>query len=212
MPVALVRTTMSIGFSNTVTRASTLFTSIGCSCFGVAPRVASGMSSSGVPCRDCGSAFGVRSLIVVSSASLICVASMVCGLGDIDACGVGSDGGSSARLGASEARLLRTALAALTVRRFGGDFFDGDTGSSITLSGGLKICDGSTDSPVLVWRVRVDVRGVAVASVILRRDGDFVTRVGAGVSSSSSSSLSCSEDMMLFSLSSSSESKRTILR
>lgn len=124
------------------------------------------MSVSGVPCRDIGS-------------------------GDSDGCGVGSAGGSS---GASvaiemfETLLFLAVLAAAALRRLGGDFLVGDNGSSTTLSGGLKICEGSTDSLALFCRrAAVRLLGV-VASPAVFLLGDRVLFAGAGVKSSSSSS------------------------
>lgn len=71
------------------------------------------MSVSGVPCREVGDL----------------------GSGDTVAWGVGNSGASGA-IEIRDALLLRAARASLTLRRFGGDFFVGDGGSSATLSGG----------------------------------------------------------------------------
>ena len=62
-------------------------------------------------------------------------------------------------------------------------------GSSATLSGGLNICDGSTDS---LARVRLAVFGVAAVDAVVPRLGEArVLRAGADVTSSSSSSSCC---------------------
>lgn len=78
---------------------------------------------------------------------------------------------------------------------------EGDRGSSATLWGGLKTCEGSTDS-LARGRLAVLVLGVAAT---VRRRGDARVFFGAGVNSSSSlSSLT-----MLFSTSESSSSSTT---
>ena len=87
--------------------------------------------------------------------------------------------------GATETRLF---LAGRTLFLFVGERdFDGDTGSGAMLSG-LKSCNGSTESPVLVLRVRLAVRGVGRSSVVLRRGAFRALFCGAGVNSSSLSS------------------------
>jgi len=97
--------------------------------------------------------------------------------------------------------LFRAALASFTDRRLGAAFLEGDKGSSATLSGGLKTCEGSTDSLALD---RLAVLVLGVAATVLRR-GDARVFLGAGVNSSSSlSSLT-----MLFSTSESSSSSTT---
>lgn len=101
----------------------------------------------------------------------------------------------------------------MTLRRLGGDFFVGDSGSSTTLSGGLKICegsiiDGSTESPVRVRRAAaVRRRGVVAVVHIVFRLGD--DRTGAGVNSSSSP---CCWLATLFSTSELPSSSTTTLR
>ena len=147
------------------------------------------MSVSGVPCRDVGS-------------------------GEADGCGVGSGGWISGTSGAMEMRealLLRAVRAAAALRRFGGDFFVGESGSSTTLSGGLKICEGSTDSPVRVRRpAAARLRGVVASPAVFRR-GDLVVLAAAGVNSSSSSS-SCLRLTTVFSTSDPLSSSTTTFR
>lgn len=156
--VARALTTMSIGFSSTVFRASTFTTSF------------------------CGSGIEVCSLIALSVISASGVPGMFEGSGDAEGFGVGNGGESSGRSGATETRLF---LAGRTLFLFTGERgFDGDTGSGATPSG-LKSCDGSTESPVLVLRVRVAVRGVGGSSVVLRRGALRALFCGAGVNSSS---------------------------
>lgn len=114
------------------------------------------------------------------------------GSGEADAWGVGSGGGrSSSKSVAMDTReaLLFLARASLTLRRLGGDFLVGDSGSSVTSSGGgLKTCDGSIDDSTVVRRAAVRLRVVASPSVF--RLGDPLLVLGAGVNSSSSSSSS----------------------
>jgi hypothetical protein len=138
------------------------------------------MSVSGVPCRDCAS-------------------------GDMDGRGVGRGGAKSGASDAIDIRdvtlLFRAARAAVALLRFGGDFFVGDSGSSATLSGGLKIWLGSTDSLArVVLRATVRRFGVVASPPAVFRLGDRVVRAGAGVKSSSSSS-SCCRLTTLFSMS-----------
>ncbi len=147
------------------------------------------MSVSGVPCRDSGS-------------------------GDTDGCGVGSvrdRSGASAAIEIRDDLLFRAVLAAAALLRLGGDLFVGDIGSSTTLSGGLKICEGSTDSLACVC-LRVAVRrfGVVAGSAVRRR-GDRIDFAGAGVKSSSSSP-SCCRVAMLFSMSELPSSSATTFR
>jgi len=151
------------------------------------------------------------------------------GSGDAEGCGVGRGGCSSGGSGTIEtrdARLLRAARASLTLRRLGGAVLVGESGSAITLSGGLNICDGSisdnftseasTVSPVLVRLPAVVLRrGVVTSPFVFRRGDDRVLRAGAGANSSPSSSSSRLRLAMLFStpeLSSSSSSTTTFLR
>lgn len=130
---------------------------------------------------------GVCSLIAFSVMSFNGVPCLDAGSGDSEGCGVGSrlwrGAGSSGVSGAIETPeilLLRAARASFTDRRFGGAFFDGDNGSSATLSGGLKICEGSTDSLTLVL-LAVLVLGVAAALAVVLRRGDARSLFGAGV-------------------------------
>lgn len=76
--------------------------------------------------------------------------------------------------------LLRAALASFTDRLLGAAFFVGDNGSPATLSGGLKICDGSTDSLALDL-LAVLALGVAVVLAAVLRRGDARVLFGAGV-------------------------------
>lgn len=218
IPTARVRTTMSIGFSNFVTFASTFLNSILTSAFGVcAFSVTSVRSSGGVTCLV--ASFGVCSLIADSVISVNGVPCREAGSGDVDGCGVGRGGCSSGASGAIDTReilLFRAVRASLTLRRLGGDFFVGEVGSSATLSGGLKIwegsiCEASTDSPVLARLLTaVRLRGV-VASPAVFRLGDRTVLVGAGVKSSSSSS-SCRRLTTEFSISELSSSSTITFR
>lgn len=147
--------------------------------------------------------FGVCSLIVDSVMSVNGVPCRDMGSGDSDGCGVGSGGwssGASAAIEMRETRLLRAVLAAAALRRLGGDFFVGDNGSSTTLSGGLKICEGSADSIARVCRRAAVLLFGVVASPTVLRLGDRTFFAGAGVNSSSSSS-SLVWSIMLFSTS-----------
>jgi hypothetical protein len=89
-------------------------------------------------------------------------------------------------------RLCRAARASLTLLRFGAAFFDGDMGSSTTLSGGEKTCDGSMDDSLtstffVCLRDATVLRRGAVSDVsIVFLRGDALI-FGAGVNSSSSS-------------------------
>lgn len=129
------------------------------------------------------------------------------GSGDSDGCGVGSGGCSSGASGAIETLLLRAALASFTDRRFGAAFFVGDNGSPASLCGGLKICEGSTDSLARV-RLTVLVLGVAAVLAAVLRRGDARVLFGAGVNSSSSLS-SCFRLIVLLSTSELSSSSTT---
>lgn len=127
-----------------------------------------------------------------SGVLILAAPTSVCGSGDAEGCGVGSTdtsvGSSVIAIEAAEILLLRAALADFTDLRFGGEAaLGGDVGSA-TLSGGLKICDGSADSLTLTRRVRVAAFGVASLFVAFLRFARGV-RDGAGVNSSSSSSV-----------------------
>ncbi len=63
---------------------------------------------------------------------------------------------------------IRPFLGGAALFRFLGDaFFVGDTGSGAMVDCcGLKICDGSTHSPVCILRDRVAVRGVEGTSAV----------------------------------------------
>jgi hypothetical protein len=149
---------------------------------------------------------GVCSLIAVSVISVKDVSCRDAGSGDSEGSGVGRGGCSSGVSGRIETLLFRAALASFTDRRFGAAFLEGDNnGSGATLSGGLKTCEGSTDS---LARGRLAVLALGVAATVLRRGDARVFLGGAGVNSSSSlSSLT-----MLFSTSLSSSSTTTFLR
>jgi hypothetical protein len=149
---------------------------------------------------------GVCSLIAVSVISVKDVSCRDAGSGDSEGSGVGRGGCSSGVSGRIETLLFRAALASFTDRRFGAAFLEGDdNGSGATLSGGLKTCEGSTDS---LARGRLAVLALGVAATVLRRGDARVILGGAGVNSSSSlSSLT-----MLFSTSLSSSSTTTFLR
>lgn len=195
--VARDRMTMSIGFSKWVMLVSTF-----CTCCWEE--------------EDCGR--GVCSFMLVSVISARGVAFLALGSGEAVGSGVGRIW-EAVRSGASsvtdtETRLFLAARTVLTLRRFGGEAaFVGDgassmsTSISMTLSGGLNICDGSTDSDARVRRVRVAVRGVAVTSFTILRRVVFCT--GAGVFSSSSFS---SWTLWLMLLWSSSSESTTCLR
>lgn len=105
--------------------------------------------------------------------------------------------------GMIETLLLRAALASFTDRLLGAAFFEGDSGSGATLSGGLKTCDGSTDSLALDCLAVLDL---GVAATVLRL-GDARVFFGAGVNSSSS--LSSLRLIVLFSISELSSSSTT---
>lgn len=126
------------------------------------------------------------------------------GSGDSVGFGVGIGGCSSGVSGMIDTLLFRAALASFTDRRFGGAFLEGERGSSATLSGGLKTCEGSTDS-LARGRLAVLVLGVAAT---VRRRGDARVFFGAGVNSSSSLS---SLTMLLSTSESSSSSTTTFL-
>lgn len=152
---------------------------------------------------------GVCSFIVdsvISAKGVVCRGCRGVASGDSDGCGVGS-GGSSGASGAIETLLLRAALASFTDRRFGAAFFVGDSGSPASLCGGLKICEGSTDSLALV-RLAVLVLGVAAVLAAVLRRGDARVFFGAGVNSSSSLS-SCLRLIVLLSMSELSSSSST---
>lgn len=194
MAVCRVLTTMSIGRSNIVTLLSNFLMSC------------------------CGSALGVLSLSavsVISASGVACLActggACECGSGEADGCGVGSaidDSSGTSSVIAMDALLLRAARTPFADRLFGGDAaLLGEVGST-TLSGGLNICDGSTDSLKRAFRVRPVVRGVAGSSVVFLREGALVVLAGAGVNSSSFSS----GRRLMIVLSSSSDSSTTLRR
>lgn len=158
--------------------------------------VASGISSSGVLFRA--GCRGVCSLIVDSVMSVKGVPCRSAGSGEAVACGVGRGGCSSSCVSdkiddRETPRLCRAARASLTLLRFGAAFFEGDIGSSTTLSGGEKTCDGSMDlslaSTFLVCRREATVLlfgAISPASTVFLR-GDPLVLFVAGVNSSSSS-------------------------
>ena len=220
MPSAFVRTTMSMGFSSLLTDGSTFFTptfsTLTVRTFSSSPVASS--SSGGVTRRAVG--FGVFSLIVDSVISFKGVACRDAASGDAVACGVGGscDSSTSGAIDTLGARLLRAARASFTLRRLGGDFLVGDNGSSTTLSGGLKICDGSIcetsicDASTVRLAPAARLRGVvAVAVPVVLRLGDArVVRAGAGVNSSSSAA--CAWLITVFSTSELLSSSTTTLR
>lgn len=212
MPRAFVRTTISIGLSSLLMIGSTFFTSLLTPAFGVCAfsvSVTSVKSSSG-GVTLLSASLGVASLIAVSVMSVNGVPCRDAGSGEAEGSGVSNECCSSGGSGAIETRpalLFRDARTVAILRLLGGDFLVGDSGSSATLSGGLKICDGSitdgsTDSPVFVRLLpAARLRGVvAVAPVVFRLGDERVLRAGAGVDSASSSS-SCWRLAMLFSMS-----------
>ena len=188
-----------MGFSSLVTFGSIFLNSGAAVALGVSAIVTSISSigaGGGVMLRAAG--FGVSSVMVCSliADSVMSVNGVDCrcmGSGDTVVCGVGSGGGDSGESAAIETRetlLFRAIRASFTLRRFGASRLVGDEGSPATLSGGLKICDGSTDSLTRVRLVGAALlRGVvaSVAIVFLLGD-DRVFLAGAGVKSSSSSS------------------------
>ena len=137
------------------------------------------------------------------------------GSGDSDGCGVSSEccsSGASDAIDTRDTLLFLAARASLTVLRFGAAFFVGEIGSSTTLSGGLKICDGSTDSDARVLLALLRLGVPVSVLVVLRRGEARVLLAGAGVNSSSSSS-SCLLLATVFSMSElSSLSTTTFLR
>ena len=159
--------------------------------------------------------FGVCSLIADSVISVSGVPCRDAGSGDAEGSGVGKEACSSGASGAIDMRgalLFRATRASFALRRFGGDLFVGEIGSSTMLSGGLKICEGSTDSlcRVLLATV-VRLFGVIASPPTVLRRGDLVF-AAAGVNSSSSSS-SCLRLITVFSTSDpSSSSTTTFLR
>jgi hypothetical protein len=174
----------------------------------VSSSITDAFSSTGV-WREAGR--GVCSFIVdsvISSKGVVCRSCRGVASGDSDGCGVGSGGCSSGASGAIETLLLRAALASFTDRRFGAAFFVGDSGSPASLCGGLKICEGSTDSLALV-RLAVLVLGVAAVLAAVLRRGDARVFFGAGVNSSSSSLSSCLRLIVLLSMSELSSSSST---
>jgi hypothetical protein len=157
--------------------------------------VLSVMSARGVASRfegearaDVGESGGFESISIEFSVGSFSVFS---GSGDSEGFGVGSEGASSAILGALDILLflILARTLCLGARFFGEAFFVGDAGAEgSSVSAGLKICEGSTDSLILVRRVLVVLLGVMVSSTVFR----LVVRVvltGAGVNSSSRSSL-----------------------
>jgi hypothetical protein len=137
---------------------------------------------------DVGESGGLESICIeVSDGSF----SVFSGLGDSEGFGVGREGASSAMLVAVDI-LLFLMLARTLCRgaRFRGDaFFVGEVGAEgSSVSAGLNICEGSTDSLILVRRVLVAVLGVIVSSAVFRLEVRVVL-AGAGVNSSSLSSL-----------------------
>lgn len=117
--------------------------------------------------------------------------SVFSGSGDSEGFGVGSVGASSAIVVAVDILLfLIFARTLCRGARFLGDaFLVGDVGAEgSSLPTGAKICEGSTDSLILVLRVLVVDLGVIVSSATFRL-GARVVLAGAGVNSSSLSSL-----------------------
>jgi hypothetical protein len=171
----------------------------------VSSSIADASSSTDGVWREAGR--GVCSFIVdsvISAKGVVCRGCRGVASGDSDGCGVGSGGCSSGASGAVETLLLRAALASFTDRRFGAAFFVGDSGSPASLCGGLKICEGSTDSLALV---RLAVLGVAAVLAAVLRRGDARVFFGAGVNSSSS--LSSCRLIVLLSISELSSSSST---
>ena len=83
---------------------------------------------------------------------------------------------------------VRLFLIGAVLLRFLGDVcLVGESGFGGKLSSGLKICDGSIQSPVLVLRLRTAVTGVGGTLVVFRRLCRCGLLGGAGVNSSSSS-------------------------
>lgn len=184
--------------------ASTFFTSVFIVGFGVAVTVSSSVEAFSSTCgvlREAGR--GVCSLIVFSVMSVKGVPCREVGSGDSEGSGVGSGGSNSGVSGMIETLLLRAALASFTDRRLGAAFLEGDSDSGATLSGGLKTCEGSTDSLALDC---LAVLVLGVAATVLRL-GDARVFFGAGVNSSSS--LSSLRLIVLFSISELSSSSTT---
>lgn len=132
------------------------------------------------------------------------------GSGEAEGSGVGNVASStdaSDAIETRETRLFRAARASFTLRLLGGDFLVGESGSSATLSGGLKIFGGSIDS---VARVRLLGVVAGGAAVVLRLGDALVDFMGAGVNSSSVSS--CVRLTIVFSTSEPSSSSTTNLR
>lgn len=144
---------------------------------------------------------------VISAKGVVCRGCRGVASGDSDGCGVGNGACSSGASGAIDTLLLRAALASFTDRRFGAAFFVGDSGSPASLCGGLKICEGSTDSLAPI-RLAVLALGVAAVLAAVLRRGDARVFFGAGVNSSSSLS-SCLRLNVLLSMSELSSSSST---
>jgi hypothetical protein len=175
--VCRVRTTMSMGFSKKVAFGLMAATSTRFSGTGVCSLIAlSVISASGVEfrcaCRgDAGEGEGLGVFIWVFSDGSFSF-SLDSGSGDSDGCGVGSAmEGASDMVDAIDSlvflfarTLSRTLFRGARLR--GDGFFVGDDGGSD--AGGLNICDGSTDSLILVRR-RVDLGGAGVNSSSLLR-------------------------------------------
>ena len=85
------------------------------------------------------------------------------GSGDVEAFGVGNIGGAS--IATDEWALL---VGAALLRFLGDPFFVGEVGSALIDSSGSNSSEGSTLSPVRVFRVRAAVRWVGGTSVVLR--------------------------------------------
>lgn len=137
---------------------------------------------------DIGETGNVESISIEVSVGSFSVFS---GSGDSDGFGVGSKGTSSAIVVALDTLLfLIFARTLCRGARFRGDaFFVGDVGAEgSSLPAGANICEGSTDSLILVRRVLVVVFGVIVSSACFRLEVRVVL-AGAGVNSSSLSSL-----------------------
>lgn len=210
-----VRTTMSIGFSRLVTCELTFkIPGVFSTATGVCLlMVLSVMSARAVAlrCDTRGDMGDDKGLSVESDPISDGAFSVTSGSGETEGCGVGSNEGSSSAMGfvagAIGMRLFlfaRMLCLPPVVLFLGGAFLTGEAGSSgATFSDASNISDGSVDSPVLVRRARVLVRGVGGSSTVFRLV-PRVVRADPGVNSSSLSLFasgvmsSSSESSMIF--------------
>lgn len=177
IPAALVRTTISIGFSGLAVFGSSFssFTSSGrLSATGVLSLMAlSVISANGVEsrCEGVEEAMGLATRGVACSGSMFSLLSRVDGSGDSVALGVGNGGGKDGASGATGFLLFLFArtlcLPPLFLR--GDDFLAGEDGSEGARLSGLRARDDAADSMDVIRRERVEARGVAGSAFGFRR-------------------------------------------